>query len=54
VQSILHMYCGYSEIIITTAFKSATRMRLVKSKNPDVCVMVNCKVYISAIALYHL
>jgi hypothetical protein len=41
--------CSHSE-----SYKSVVRIRLVKTENPSVCVIVNCKVFKSAIALYFL
>jgi nitrous oxide reductase accessory protein NosL len=37
-----------------TVMKPSGRIRLVKAENPSACETVNCKAYISAIALYYL
>jgi hypothetical protein len=41
-------------LVIITVLKSVARIRLVKTENLGVRVTVNCKVWKSAIALYHL
>jgi hypothetical protein len=40
------------DLVKWDSFNSVTRIRLVKTGNPNVCVTVNCKLYISAKALY--